>query len=92
MNTNEDLQSANYVATTNRLKAEISAHRGDLANGDAWIILPTKPGKKNTRVYAPEIVNAIVAAVRDGSGLEPSQQEYGPLNWDRGQTPELRGV
>ena len=82
-NTNEDLQPANYVATTNKLKQQIAPHKDDLAGGDAWIILPTKTGKKNTRLYAPEIVNAIVAAVKDGSGLEPSQQEYGPLSWDK---------
>ena len=65
------------------MKAEISAHKDDLAGGDAWIILPTKTGKKNTRLYAKEIVDAIVAAVKDGSGLEPSEQEYGPLSWDK---------
>lgn len=51
--------------------------------GDAVIILPTKTGRPGTRLYAREIVEALVRTVREGSGLVPREQEYGPLDWKR---------
>ena len=80
-NTKEDLRKANYMATMRKLTFELAGHKADLVGGDAFIILPTKTGKPGTRLYAPEIVDALVSTVRDASGLEPNQQEYGPLNW-----------
>ncbi|KAL8784270.1 MAG: hypothetical protein Q9195_009106 [Heterodermia aff. obscurata] len=80
-NTREDLRKANYAATMRKLAFELAGHKEDLVGGDAFIILPTKTGRPGTRLYAPEIVDALVGTVRDGSGLEPTQQEYGPLNW-----------
>ena len=83
-NTNEDLQPANYLSTMQKLSFELSGLKADLAGGDAFIILPTKTGKPGTRLYKPEIVDALVSTVREASGgLEPTQQEYGPLSWDR---------
>ena len=80
-NTNIDLQRRNYEATLEKLKSAISAHKDDLAGGDAFVIIPTKPGRKGTRRYAAEIAAAIPAAVKDASGLDVTEQEYGPLNW-----------
>ena len=59
----------------------IAPHKDDLAGGDAFVIIPTKPGRKNTRRYAADIAAAIPAAVKDASGLDVTEQEYGPLNW-----------
>ena len=79
MNTNQDLQPANYQVTLNTMKMQLSPHKDDLAGGEVFIILPTITQRK--RVYPDEINDAIEDAVRTASGLTPTVSWYAARDW-----------
>ena len=85
-NTNGDLQPGNYKTTVQTLSSKLSPHKSDLANGEAWIMLPSQPNNSNRDLYPAEIVTAIKNAVSDASGLTPKIVSYVPLDWKKSPT------
>lgn len=85
-NTNGDLQLANYKSTVATLASKLSPHKGDLATGEAWIMLPTQPNDSKRDLYAAQIVSAIKSTVADASGLTPQIVSYVPLDWKKSPT------
>ncbi|CAF9921532.1 MAG: hypothetical protein HETSPECPRED_004576 [Heterodermia speciosa] len=80
VNTNADLQPANYQSTLNTMKAQLSPHKDDLAGGEVFIILPTLTRAR--RVYSDAINQAIEDAVNEASGLTATVSIYTARQWD----------
>ena len=88
-NTHIDLQRSNYEATLQKLKDEIAPHKDDLADGDAFVIIPTKPGRKGTRRYAhcgcdPCRCEGCEWARCHGAGVRAAELEDDPEVWGDG--------
>jgi len=79
-NSGTDLSEKNYKNTLETLKSKLSPHKDDLKGGVAYIMMPGIYGKKKKEVYPQKVRDAIVAAVKDASGLTPEVTKYTPLN------------
>ena len=84
-----DLQPANLQATLQDLKGQLSPHSGDLAGGEAFLIIPTdpdgtaNPNNPNNYLYGVDTVNAIIDAVNTASGgIQPAVTTYNPLDFE----------
>lgn len=75
-----DLQPANYEKTTSELRDQLSSHKDALADGEVFIMMPSRTNNGKKELYASDIVNAIKNAVKDGSGLDPETGLYVPLD------------
>ncbi|KAG8526395.1 uncharacterized protein KY384_000389 [Bacidia gigantensis] len=84
-----DLSPEFYQDTTNELKAQIDSHRDDLSGGEAFLIIHTDPDSNATPknpenyAYGVVIVNALLTAIKGGSGIDASIKKYDPLDFSR---------
>ena len=77
-----DLQPANYAATLTDLGNNLSPNRADLSGGKAFLIIPVDPDNTDNYLYGDDIVNDLIKAISDASGITPAVTTYIPLDFE----------
>ena len=77
-----DLQPANYQATLTDLTNNLTPYQDSLAGGQAFLIIPKDPDNVANYLYGNAIVNALITAISDASGIMPAITTYIPLDFE----------
>lgn len=77
-----DLSEGKYEQVAQELKDELSKHKDDLKDGEAFLIVPLDPDteKNQMLLYGENIVKALEGAIKDASGITAERKTYVPLD------------